>query len=267
MDLIVDALSVKLGKRIVLHDASANLRPGRVTAILGPNGAGKSTLVKAAAALVGRAGGCVRLGAQDVATMDPRVRARAIGYLPQDATVHWNIVARDVVALGRLSHLGPHAAPSPADRAAVDRAMHDTETTDLADRPIGELSGGERARVLLARVLAGEPRWLLADEPLASLDPAHQIDLLARLRTYAAGGAGVAIVLHDLVQAQRAADDALLIAEGRVVAFGPVADVMTADTLARVFGVRVAPLDDVSGLGEGGGTRRLLVPVGRIDAA
>ena len=257
MDLIVDALCVKLGKRTVLNDVSAHLRPGRVTAILGPNGAGKSTLVKAAAALVDRSGGSVRLDTQDVATMDPRARARAIGYLPQDATVHWNIVARDVVALGRLPHLGAHAAPSPEDRAAVDRAMHDTETAHLADRPVGELSGGERARVLLARVFAGEPRWLLADEPLASLDPSHQIDLLARLRAYAAGGAGVGIVLHDLVQAQRAADDALLIADGRVVAFGPVADVMTADILAHVFGVHVAPLDD--------GGRRLLVPVGRIE--
>ena len=136
--------------------------------------------------------------------------------------------------------------------------MHDTETMDLAHRPVGELSGGERARVLLARVLAGEPRWLLADEPLASLDPSHQIDLLDRLRTYAAGGAGVAIVLHDLVQAQRAADDALLIADGRVVAFGPVAEVMTADTLAGGVGVRGVSLDD--------GGRRLLVPVGRAGS-
>jgi iron complex transport system ATP-binding protein len=259
MDLIIDSLGVKLGKRIVLSDVSAHLSPGRVTAILGPNGAGKSTLVKAAAALVDRSTGSVRLDAQDVAAMDPSARARAIGYLPQDATVHWNIVARDVVALGRLPHLGAHAAPSLEDHAAVDRAMHDTETEHLADRPVGELSGGERARVLLARVLAGEPRWLLADEPLASLDPSHQIDLLARLRGYALGGAGVAIVLHDLVQAQRAADDALLLADGRVVAFGPVAEVMTADTLGRVFGVRVSSLDDED--------RRLLVPVGRIKAA
>jgi iron complex transport system ATP-binding protein len=257
MDLIIDALSVRLGKRNVLHDVSAQLRPGRVTAILGPNGAGKSTLVKAAAALVDRSTGSVRLDAQEVATMDPRARGRAVGYLPQDATVHWNIVARDVVALGRLPHFGAHAAPSSLDHAAVDRAMHDTETTHLADRPVGELSGGERARVLLARVLAGTPRWLLADEPLASLDPSHQIDLLTRLRTYAAGGAGVAIVLHDLVQTQRAADDALLIVDGRVVAFGPVAEVMTPETLGRVFGVRVAPLDD--------GARRLLVPVGRVE--
>ncbi len=259
MDLIIDALTVKLGKRTVLSDVSAHLRPGRVTAILGPNGAGKSTLVKAAAALAARSGGSVRLDTQDVATMEPRARARAIGYLPQDATVHWNIIARDVVALGRLPHLGAHAAPSLEDHAAVVRAMHDTETTHLADRPIGELSGGERARVLLARVLAGEPGWLLADEPLASLDPSHQIDLLARLRTYAASGAGVAIVLHDLVQAQRAADDALVIAEGRCVAFGPVVDVLTPATLAQVFGVRVAALED--------GGRRLLVPVGRIEAA
>lgn len=259
MDLIVDRLSIALGKRIVLHEISAHFRPGRVTAILGPNGAGKSTLVKAAAALVRCRSGSVRLDTHDVRAMEPRARARAIGYLPQDATVHWNIVARDVVALGRLPHRGTHAGPSPADHAAIARALHDTETTDLADRPIAELSGGERARVLLARVLAGEPQWLLADEPLASLDPSHQIDLLVRLRTYAAGGAGVVLVLHDLVQAQRTADDALLIAEGRVVAFGPVADVLTPDMLGQVFGVRVAPLED--------GNERLFVPVGRIEPA
>ncbi|WP_333998753.1 ABC transporter ATP-binding protein [Sphingomonas aurantiaca] len=267
MDLIVDALSVKLGKRIVLHDASAHLRPGRVTAILGPNGAGKSTLVKAAAALVGRAGGCVRLDAQDVATMDPRVRARAIGYLPQDATVHWNIVARDVVALGRLPHLGAHAAPSPEDRAAVDRAMHDTETTHLADRPVGELSGGERARVLLARVFAGEPRWLLADEPLASLDPAHQIDLLARLQNLCGGrGRG-----RDRPPRPRpgAARGGRCAADRR----GPRRRVRAGrrgddrgHARPRVRCPR-RPARRRLGLGGGGGTRRLLVPVGRIDAA
>lgn len=255
MDLTFDRLSVALGRRNVLHDVTATLRPGRVTVILGPNGAGKSTLVKAAAALVTPRSGRVRLGDRDVVGLDPRERARMIGYLPQEATVHWNIAAREVVALGRMPHRTPHAAPSDADRAAVLRAMADTETTHLADRPVAELSGGERARVLLARVLAGQPDWLLADEPLASLDPAHQIDLLARLRGYVGGGAGVAIVLHDLVQAQRIADDALLIADGRAAAFGAATDVLTAETLGAVFGVGFVGVEHDG--------RRLLVPVGR----
>jgi iron complex transport system ATP-binding protein len=255
VDLTLDALDVTLGLRAVLHQASASLKAGRITAVLGPNGAGKTTLLRTAAALVKPASGSVLIGEQDVASLTQRARARMIGYLPQDATVHWNIVARDVVALGRLPHRNPAAAPSPADRDAIARAMAATDTTPLADRPVAELSGGERARVLLARVLAGEPAWLLADEPLASLDPAHQIDLVDRLRVHAAAGVGVMLVLHDLVQAQRAADDALLIDAGRIVAAGPVGQVLTPDRLASAFGIRVAAVEDQG--------RRLWVPVGR----
>ena len=255
MDLTVDAVSVRLGRRLVLDGVDARLRAGRVTAILGPNGAGKSTLLKAAAALLEPEQGSIRLGHDPVGALDPRARARAIGYLPQDATVGWNMLARDVVMLGRLPHRSPYAAPSPADEAAVARALAATDAVALADRPILELSGGERARVLLARVLAGEPRWLLADEPLASLDPAHQADLLDRLRAFAGGGGSVAIVLHDLVQAQRAADDALFLHHGRAVAFGPVADVLTPDNLRAVFGVRLVEARD--------GARTLWVPAGR----
>lgn len=241
MDLTFDQVGVARGKHRVLHGIDVTLRAGRVTAILGPNGAGKSTLLKAALALLPTTG-TVRLGADAVAAMEPRARACAMGYLPQDAAVHWNIRARDAVALGRLPHRSPYAAPSPADEAAIDAALAATETTHLANRPIGELSGGERARVLLARVLAGEPRWLLADEPLASLDPAHQLDVLARLRAVAAGGRGVGIVLHDIVQAARLADDVLLVKDGRIAAFGTVADVLTPATLEPVFEVAFGTL-------------------------
>ncbi|HEX8383755.1 MAG TPA: ABC transporter ATP-binding protein [Sphingomonas sp.] len=255
MDLIFDRLSVSLGRRPVLDAVDARLQPGRVTAILGPNGAGKSTLLKAAAALVPLAAGAVRIGDWRIPALDPRKRAQLIGYLPQDGPVHWNMVARDLVALGRLSHRSPFAAPSPEDEAAVARALAATDTAAFADRPVGALSGGERARVLLARALAGEPRWLLADEPLASLDPAHQADLLDRLRSFAGEGKGVAIVLHDLVHAQRAADDVLLLHRGRVVAFGPPAEVVTPDIVRAVFGVRVVAARD--------GERDFWVPAGR----
>ena len=150
--------------------------------------------------------------------------------------------ARDAVALGRLPHRSRHAAPSRSDEAAIDSALAATETTHLANRPIAELSGGERARVLLARVLAGEPAWLLADEPLASLDPAHQLDILARLRDVAATGSGVAIVLHDLIQAGRVADDVLLIKDGRIAAFGAAADMLTPAVLEPVFDVAFGTL-------------------------
>lgn len=254
MDLIARDLSAMLGERAVLAGVDALFRAGRVTVILGANGAGKSSLLKALAGLLPPSRGGVLLADRPVAALSRRERARLIGYLPQDATVHWNLRARDLVALGRLPHRAPFAAARAADADAVAAALAATETTALADRPVGELSGGERARVLLARVLAGEPRWLLADEPLASLDPAHQIDLLDRLRALAVAGQGVVIVLHDLAQAGRIADDVLLLREGQVVAAGPAATVLTADTVAAVFDVAVAT---VPGSG-------IMVPVGRV---
>lgn len=256
MDLTVAGLSVALGGRSVLDSIDAVLRPGRITAILGPNGAGKSTLLKAAAALTTPSAGAVTIGGRNVAALDPRERARLIGYLPQDGRVHWNLPVGDVVALGRAAHRSPFAAPSDHDRAAVAAALEATATTPFIGRTVDTLSGGECARVLLARALAGEPAWLLADEPLASLDPAHQLDLLARLRAVADDGRGVAIVLHDLLHAGRVADDVLLLRDGRVVAFGAVAAVLTAERLRAVFDIAVAISRDATG-------RLVCLPQGR----
>lgn len=228
----MERLSVRFGRRDVLTDVTADFVPGRVTIVLGANGAGKSTLLRAAAALV-PATGAVTLDGDDVAAMPARERAKAIGYLPQDAGVHWNMAARDVVALGRLPH-------GDAGAAAIAAALAETDTAALADRPVRTLSGGERARVLLARVLAGEPRWLLADEPLASLDPLHQMETLALLRAAAGRGTGVVLVLHDLTQAARVADDVLLLRDGRVLAHGPADAVLTEERIAAAYGVRVA---------------------------
>jgi iron complex transport system ATP-binding protein len=256
MELTIQGVDITLSGRRVLHDVSATLRPGRVTAILGPNGAGKSTLIKAAAALIVPTQGVIRLGDRSVTALDPRERARAIGYLPQDASVHWNVAASEIVALGRVPHRNPFAGPGQHDRDAVVQAMAATETTHLADRPVNELSGGERARVLLARVLAGEPDWLLADEPLTSLDPAHQLDILDRLQQVAQGGAGVAIVLHDLLHAGRVADDVLLLKNGRVLASGDATTVLTPENLRAAFEIEVSVERDAQG-------RLLCVPIGR----
>lgn len=235
MALMLDRVTLDLGRRRVLEDVSASIAPGRVMVILGPNGAGKTSLLRVATGLVRASAGSIAIDGESVAAMPLDARARTIGYLPQQGDVAWNMVARDVVALGRL----PHRAGIAADTAAVAAALSATDTEALAERRVGELSGGERARILLARVLAGESKWLLADEPLASLDPAHQLDLLDRLRAVARGGAGVMVVLHDLAQAARVADDAILMAGGRVVAAGQAADVLTPDRLGGLFGVRL----------------------------
>lgn len=250
MDLILERISLHLDGQAVLQDISATLAPGRVTVILGPNGAGKSSLLRSIAALTPHGGGA-RLGDARIADLTPRDRARAIGYLPQLGLVHWNLAVSDLVALGRL----PHRTSAATDAAAIVAAMEATGVTEFADRPIESLSGGERARVLLARVLAGEPQWLLADEPLASLDPAHQLDVLARLREVAARGTGVLVVLHDLAHAARVADAVLLLQAGRLLGVGPTEEMLVPERLRALFGVDVTFVDTPDG--------RLPVLIGR----
>lgn len=238
MALSLASVTLDLKRRRVLDGATVGFAPGRVTAILGPNGAGKTSLLRVAAGLIAPTSGAATIDGAPLGAMDRRARARTIGYLPQQGNIAWNMPAREVVALGRL----PHDSNGAADAAAIDAALAATDTAQFAPRTVGELSGGERARVLLARVLAGAPDWLLADEPLASLDPAHQLDLLDRLRDQAAAGRGVIVVLHDLAQAARVADDAVLMAGGRIVASGAAGEVLTADRLGELFGVRLAML-------------------------
>jgi iron complex transport system ATP-binding protein len=215
-----------------LDGISLDLRPGAVTAICGPNGAGKSSLL---ATLAGLEPGNVSLAGATLATMPARRRAQAIGYLPQSAELAWDLSVRTLVGLGRL----PWNAGASADQAAVAAAMVAMELDALAERPLSQLSGGERARALLARVLAGEPRWLLADEPLANLDLSHQLGLLAHFRALAAQGPGVVLVLHDLAHAMNHADRVVVLDQGRIAADGPPAEALGAGIIAQVWGVPV----------------------------
>lgn len=235
--------SVVLGNRRVVDDVTVALSAGQVTAIVGRNGAGKTSLLTAAAGLLPLYTGRVTIGGRDVAALGPRERARRIGYLPQGGDVYWDLTVAETVALGRLAHRAPFAAPSAADRSAVAAALATTQTAALCGRRMGTLSGGERARVLLARVIAGAPGWLLADEPLASLDPSFQFDLLDRLRAVTRTGTGVVIVLHDLAHAARIADTVLLLDAGRLVAAGPPSDVLTPALGAAIFGIDVRWVD------------------------
>jgi iron complex transport system ATP-binding protein len=236
--LAADGIGLSLGGNRILEDVSFAFRRGRVTALLGPNGAGKSTLLACLAGLRHPDSGAAMLDGLDVARLDRRQRARAIGLLPQAADVHWDVDVTTLVELGRLPHRGRWGATAQ-DRVAVGRALAATDMTALAHRGVERLSGGERGRALFARVLAGEPDWLLADEPLASLDPAHQLDVLARLRNVAAAGGGVVLVLHDLHLAARIADDAILMRGGRIVAAGPADEVLTASLIATTYDVEV----------------------------
>lgn len=235
-ELIFSGISLVKGGAEILHGVSGGFRAGEVTAILGPNGAGKSSLLHCLAALEPNAGGSVTLDGASLASMKARDRARRIGFLPQQAEVHWNISVHALVSLGRLAHNGGGAL-SPADEEVVESVMADMDIAQFAQRPALSLSGGERARVLLARVLAGEPRWLLADEPLASLDPAHQLTVLRHLRRAAQQGAGVAVIVHDVNHAARIADHVVLMKDGAILADGGPETVLTPEWLGRAFSV------------------------------
>ncbi len=212
-----------------LSGVSAALRPGEVAAICGPNGAGKSTLIACLAGLLA-AEGQVTLDGGDLTALPSRDRARALGYLPQTAEVAWDVDVRTLARLGRLPWGDEGSIPVAAALAALDLDA-------FAGRPISQLSGGERARALLARVLAGSPRWILADEPLAALDLAHQQTLLAQFRRLAGEGIGVVLVLHDLALAMNHADRAVVLSEGRVAVDGPPEAALSTETIARVWGV------------------------------
>lgn len=237
--MTLEAQGLFMGRR--LADFSAMLRLGEVTAICGPNGAGKSTLLGCLAGLLRCDAGVVRLGGEPVAMLPPRVRARALGYLPQSAEVAWDVRVEVLVGLGRLPWQGAplHRSHATAadDFAAVEDAIAAMDLAELRHRPVSRLSGGERARALVARVLAGRPRWLLADEPLANLDLAHAATLIAQLKEQAAAGAGVVLVLHDLATAMNHADRVLVLHRGTAVADGPPAQAMSEEIIERVWGV------------------------------
>ncbi|WP_184161744.1 ABC transporter ATP-binding protein [Sphingomonas kyeonggiensis] len=236
VNIRLEQVGVSLGKRHVVRSASAGFAPGTLTGIVGPNGAGKSTLARAMLALVPHSGS-ILVDDTEVATMPRAELARRVAYLPQGQTLHWPLTVERLIELGRLPHLAPMSRISDADTAAIERAITRADVADLRDRVATELSGGERARVLLARALAVEAPALIADEPLASLDPGHQIDVMELLQSEARAGGLVIAVLHDLTMAARYCDRLVLIDSGTVVADGTPAEVLTPANLKSVYGI------------------------------
>jgi iron complex transport system ATP-binding protein len=236
--LTAQGLSVTLSGRAVLHDVSLALPSGRLVGLVGPNGAGKTTLLRALAGLV-PSEGIVHVGGNALSALSLRERARRFGYLPQGHMVHWPLPARDIVALGRYPHGATDPARlTPADAEAVARAMRIADVVDFAERPVTELSGGERSRVALARVLAVEAPVILADEPTSSLDPRHQIDVMKTLRLATGKGALVIVVTHDLGLAARFADTILVLSDGRLVSQGAPMEALSEQIMADVFRIR-----------------------------
>ena len=244
MFLGVDTLSLKRGDAQVLCDVTATLKRGEITAIVGPNGAGKSSLLMALAGLLKPSHGAAQLGGANLAQIPAQQRAKAIGYLPQGADIAWDVAVEALVALGRMPFRDGRTAEG---EAAIEAAIAALDLEALRTRPVGQLSGGETARVLLARVLAGQPQWILADEPLAALDLSHQMRLIGHLKTCAEAGTGVVIVLHDLALAMNHADRVLVLDQGNCVATGAPSEALRAERIEQVWGVKAEWIDaDVS---------------------
>ena len=230
-------VSASYGRREALSGVDLDLGTGEVVALLGENGSGKSTLLKLLAGLLPPTSGTLTLDGRPASDLTRRDAARRIGYRPQSFEPLFPASALEMVLLGRTAYLGLLGAPRAEDHAAARRALEETGTAAFADRDVREMSGGERQRVFLSRVLAGETDILLLDEPAANLDPRHRFLVVRILRRKAASGGLVVFSTHEMDVAAAAADRVVLLREGHVVEDGPVRETLTAKVLTQLFGV------------------------------
>lgn len=238
LGLRASGVSVTLGGRTVLHGVDLEARPGEVLALLGPNGAGKSTLLKALAGLLPYHGR-VEIGDSDVGSLSPRDRAMRISYVPQRSLLRSALSVEEVVALGRYVHGGSFGGISKNDQEAIDHALETAHADVLRNRIFTQLSVGEQQRVLLARALASDSPILLLDEPTAALDVGEGMAVLRLIRKLAARKHTLIVVLHDLADARSTTDRALLLKDGRVVEQGETRDVISAEPIQAVYGVKL----------------------------
>jgi iron complex transport system ATP-binding protein len=236
--LSAEGLGLRRTNRWILQNFTIDLRPGTVLAIVGPNGSGKSSLLRCMAGLWPSTEGRVVLGGRDLREISRPQVACAVTYVPQEAKLEFEFTVREIVSMGRYAHRGRFERETSDDRTAVQDALNRADVAYLAERPVTQLSGGERQRVLIARSLATRSRTLLFDEPTASLDVEHGLDVLELCRSLADEGRTVAIATHDLNGAYRFADRVALLDSGRLVGVGAPSDILTSENIERAFHVR-----------------------------
>ncbi len=243
MSLKLNNASVTVHGAQLLRDVSFEVTPGKLVGLLGPNGAGKTTAVRALLGLQPLSAGHAYLDGQPSHSLTPKQRALRVSYLPQARKLAWPIAVREAVSLGRFAYGGPMGRLGPVDAAAVEDALMRCSLNGFEDRSVTSLSGGELARVHLARALASQGPALIADEPTAALDPGHSFDVLATLKSQASAGQAVLVVLHDLALAARFCDEIILLDQGKLAIQAPPREALTASTLANVYRVKATWAD------------------------
>jgi len=238
MNLVADRITVLRGVNTLVNQVSCRLAAGELLGICGPNGAGKSTLLRCMAGLERPTTGYVQLNGRSLAEFGPRDRAIHIGYLPQHPTVAWPLTVTEVAALGRTPYRLGWRGLAQSDTRIIAHTLHDMSLSELAYRQFSTLSGGEQMRGHLARLVAGEHPIVLADEPIASLDPRYQLEVMSHLKRISSGGTAVAVVLHDLPLAVRFCSRILVLDQGALVADAEPNQALSDEVLVQVFDVR-----------------------------
>lgn len=240
--LALQDVCVERGGRRILSDANWDVSPGRLKAIVGPNGSGKSTLLRVLGGIWKPVEGAVLLDGHPISTLPHNAVARAISFVPQNERINFDFTVEEVVSMGRYPHRGRFAAESADDRRIIAKAIERCDLGDLRQRSVSTLSGGEHQRVLIARSLAVQSKFILLDEPTANLDVEHSIEVLELCRELALEGKAVVLASHDLNAVARYATDVALLEAGRFVDYGPLEQVLTPANLERTFGVRAEML-------------------------
>jgi len=237
--LVVDQLTVCVDNARLVNNAGFTLNQHEMVAIVGENGAGKSSLMRAIAGYIPVAQGTCSVDGRDLATLKPRERAQLIGWLPQSPAIAWPIRVKDAVALGRFPHGAVPWRMADRDARAIHKAVKDCQIDHLVDRAVTTLSGGELARVHIARALACDVSILLADEPVAALDPRHQMSVMHLFRSMVNRGGSALVILHDLTLAARFADRIIGMKEGRIVIDAKPAEVISPPVVRDLFGIEI----------------------------
>lgn len=238
MIIETNSVGVQLGKTNILKNINLHVQKAELIGLIGPNGAGKSTLIKTIAGLL-KYSGDIKVKNTALQNLSSAELSRMIAYLPQLRTIHWNLNCYDIVMLGRLPHRSRYSAPSKQDNEIVKQSMTWMQVEGFSKRLFSQLSGGEQARVLIARLLAQQPDIIIADEPINGLDPLHQIELMHIFRKLVANGKTVICSLHDFSLTSQFCDRVILLNQGTIIADDCAKTVMTQEHIRSVYGVDI----------------------------